>query len=118
MRQLLPVLVAAAVAALGALILGEYDLVGATALVAGVLFGAAIAEAAGALARRNFSPRLAVVIGIIAGAGMTWAVWISTNHFRNPVEPTAIAGIVLAAIAAGLWLSTGGRRGGSSPPVA
>jgi hypothetical protein len=117
-RQLLPVLAAAAVAALGALILGEYDLVGTTAVVAGALFGAAIAEVAGALARRAFTPWLPVAVGAIAGLGMTWAVWISTNRFRNPVEASAVAGIALAAIAAAVWLSTGGRRGGNSPPVA
>lgn len=118
MRQLLPLVAAVAVSALGALLLGEYDLVGVTAVVAGALFGGAIAEVAGVLARRAFAAWLPVAVGVIAAAGMTWAVWISTNRFRNPVELSAMAGIAAAAIAAAVWLSTGGRRGGSSPPVA
>ena len=118
MRQLLPVLVAAAIGSFGALLLGEYDLVGATALVAGGLLGATIAEVAGAVGRRNIPVWLTATVALIAGASMTWAVWISTNRFRNPVEVSAVAGILAAAVAAAVWLSTGGRRGGSSPPVA
>ena len=118
MRQLLPLAAATPVAAFGALVLGEYDLVGLTAIVAGGLLGAAIAEVSAAAARRSFARWLPVAVAAVAGAAMTWAVWISTNRFRNPVEVSAIAGIAAAALVAAVWLSTGGRRGGSSPPVA
>ena len=107
-----------AVAALGALILGEYDLVGSTALIAGLLFGAAIAEVAGALARRDVPGWMLGAVAAIAASAMTWAVWISTNRFRNPVEVSAIAGIAAAGLAAAFWLSTAGRRGSNTPPVA
>lgn len=118
MRQLLAVVAGAAVGAFGALLLGEYDLVGVTALAAGALLGAAVAEVAGVVARRSFAMWFVAVIGLVGAASMTWAVWISTNRFRNPVVATAIAGIVTAGAAAVAWLSTGGRRGASSPPVA
>ena len=98
--------------------LGEYDLVGPTAIVAGGLLGAAIAEVCSAVARRSFARWLPAAAAVVAGAAMTWAVWISTNRFRNPVELSAIAGIAVAALVAAVWLSTGGRRGGHSPPVA
>lgn len=111
-------LVTAAIAAFGALILGEYDLVGLTAVVAGGLFGATLAEVAGALARRAVPGWLTAAVAFLAGAAMTWAVWISTNRFRNPVELSAVAGIAVAAAAAAAWLSTGGRRRGNSPPAA
>lgn len=108
----------AGVGGFGALLLGEYDLIGATALGAGALLGAAVAEVAGAVARRSYAVWFAAATGLVGAASMTWAVWISTNRFRNPIAASAIAGIVTAGVAAAAWLSTGGRRRGSNPPVA
>lgn len=98
--------------------LGEYDLANTTALVAGPLLGAAVAEAAGVAARREVRPWLVAVSAALAGGGMLWAVWISTSRFRNPVPTVSIAGVVIAGAAAAVWLSTGGRRRSSMPPAA
>ncbi|HET7719373.1 MAG TPA: hypothetical protein VFK43_05350, partial [Acidimicrobiales bacterium] len=71
--------VATAVAALAALILGEYELSALSGLVAGALVGLAVAETAGAVGR-PFPRALAPVIAAVAAASMVWAGWITVRH--------------------------------------
>lgn len=111
MRQLLAVLVAAFAAALGALILGEYEMVGTTPYVEGVLFGLVVAEAVITVAKPRPSP-LALAAGAIAPAvGMVWAAWISSGRDWDYVPNGAWIGAALAPIAAILWLRQSRGRG-------
>jgi hypothetical protein len=115
MRPLLAVLAAAAATALGALILGEYQLNGATPYVAGVLFGLVVAELAGFVAGRGALPPPALVaVVVLPGLGMVWAAWISAGRSWQFVPTGAWVGAALAPVAAVLWLRSG-RRGPSGP---
>lgn len=111
MRAPVPaVLVAAAVAALGAVILGEYELAGLRPLLAGLLFGVTVAEVVATLARRA-DPYLLGAAALLTEAGLVWATWISTGRELGLATPTAWIGVVLGTVVAPLWLRTADRRG-------
>lgn len=103
MRQLLAVLVGAIVASIGAIVLGEYHLTGVVALVAGLLFGLAIAEVVVGVGRRLGRVTMAVT-ACISGLGFIWALWIDADHFRNRVPASSWAGAAVACGGAVLWL--------------
>ena len=106
MRQLLAVVAGAAVAALGALVAGEYELRGAVALGAGAAIGLAVGEAvlrAGGAGGGMFVP----VAAVLGGLGTLWAGWIDSGRGLEPYPAWAWAGAVLAAGVAA-WRS--GRR--------
>jgi hypothetical protein len=114
MRQPVPaVLVALAVAALGAVVLGEYDLSGTTPLVAGALFGIAVAEVVVTMAQSS-DGYLQAAAALVAEAGLVWATWISSGHQLDLAAPTAWVGIALGSVLAPLWLRSVGRRGARS----
>ena len=113
MRRPVPaVLVALAVAALGAVILGEYPLAGTRPLVAGLVFGVAIAEVLATLAR-SWAGRVELwaAAALITEAGLVWATWISTGHELADAAATAWLGIAVGVVASPLWLRSAGRRG-------
>ena len=91
MRRPVPaVLVALAFAALGAVILGEYELAGLRPVLAGVLFGITVAEVLATLARRwAGDPELWAAAALITEAGLVWATWISTGHELDEASTTA-----------------------------
>ena len=107
--------VAAAVAALAALILGEYELSVVTGAVAGVLVGLAVAETAAAVGR-PFPPTLAPVVAALAAAAMVWAGWITVRHRDESIPSEAWVGAAAAAVTAVLRLR-GGRSTGSGSPT-
>lgn len=124
MRQVLAIVAAAVLAGLGAVVLGEYDLRGTTAIVGFPLYGVAVTELALAVARRLAVPTLAVAAAVVAG-GLTWALWISFGHFRNDVLPPPLSWVMVgvAVLAAVLWGWSGRRRrpvarSGPASPVA
>lgn len=109
------VLAALVAAALGAVILGEYELAGVRPLLAGLLFGVAVAEIIASVAGPvEVDPRLLAASALIAEAGLVWATWISTGHELDLAGASAWSGIVIGTVAAPLWLRIGGRRGGRS----
>ena len=114
MRGVLGVLAGAVVAFVGAVLLGEQPLEGVTAPVAGVLFGVAIAEATVSLARYG-DGYLAGATALLAEAGLVWALYIETGHQLDEAPPEAWFGVVLAAVAAVVWLRTAARRVGGIP---
>ena len=120
MRRPVPaVLVALAVAALGAVILGEYTLAGARPILAGLLFGITIAEVLATLARGwAREPELWAAASLVTEAGLVWATWISTGHRLDEAAPSAWLGIGLGMLAAPFWLRSAGRRGATSPAEA
>lgn len=101
-------LAGAACAALGALILGEYELVGATPYVAGVLFGLVVAEVVLTVAGLG-TPVLAAAAGGASGLGMWWAVWISSGRGVVPIPAPAYAGVALSVVVSLAWLAAPGR---------
>ena len=114
MRQLLAVAAAVLASALGALILGEYQLAGTTPFVAGALFGLVVAELVLTLAKPAPGPAALAAAMAAPGLGMVWAAWISAGRSWHYVPGVAWAGAALAPVAAGLWLRSGRWRGGGS----
>lgn len=108
------VVAGAVVAVVGAVLLGEQPLEGVTALVAGGLFGMAVAEATVSLARYG-DAYLAAAAALLAEAGLVWALYIETGHRLDEAPVEAWAGVALAAAAAALWLRTAARRVRDSP---
>lgn len=115
MRQAAAVALAAVIAAVAALVLGEYELSVVAGIVAGVLVGLALAEATLAVLR---SPARTVVaaVAVLAAGAMVWAGFITVRH-RDEAIPAA-AWVGAAAGAAAVWLRAGSARsGGSGSPT-
>jgi hypothetical protein len=115
MRQAVAVLVGAAVSAVSALILGEYELKGVMAGVAGVLFGVVIAEVIVAVGKHP-PAAVAVISGLLAAAAMAWSGWIAagrTWHYFGTARWVALA---ISAVTAPLWVRSAGRRAPDSEP--
>ena len=109
MRLGLGFLAAVVAAAIGAVILGEYDYEGLTALIGSALYGVAVAEVFLAIARRL--PIAGFVgLALVVVAGLTWAAWISFNHFRRDVPFGTWASIGLGAVVAVAWAWSGRSR--------
>ena len=117
MRAPVPAVLAALVAAaLGAVILGEYELAGLRPLLAGTLFGVGVAEVIATVVKEvDDDPRLLVAAALVAEAGLVWATWISTGHELDLAAGTAWGGVAAGALAAPLWLRSAGRRGARIP---
>lgn len=109
---------AALAAAVGAAILGEYELDGMTPVVAGILFGLIIAELVTAVARRR-DLVAAAASALVTALGVMAAAWRSTGPHEDwsLVPDVAWLGVVLGAIAAALWVRTPGRRAAGSRPL-
>lgn len=88
-----------AAAALGALILGEYEFTGSLPFIAGPLFGLVVGEVVVGVGRDRSIP-----VGLLAGAtafgGVAWAGWIDSTQGVEPVKPLAWVAAALAAVCA------------------
>ena len=98
-------------------IMGEYELRGVTALIAGVLFGLAIAECVITVAKSDEWP----LVGITAAAaflGLTYAAYIDRGGDYLSFESGAIGritvvrwiGSILAGVSAAWWVRNLGSR--------
>jgi hypothetical protein len=114
MRQPLAVLAAILVASAGAVILGEYDLHGITAVVAGAIFGVALAELIVTISRTG-NVAMQVAASGCAFLGLVWATWISTGHSFKYATVATWIGIAVGVAAAPLWVRSAGRRGHHNP---
>jgi hypothetical protein len=94
---------------IGGVIMGEYELRGFMALLAGVLFGLAIAEVAITVGRSSDWP-LVSVSALAAFAGITWAASIDAGDSLGRVAGIRWAGSVLALLSAGWWVRSLGSR--------
>jgi len=92
---------AAAAAALGALILGEYEFSGSLPFVAGPLFGLVLGEVVVGVGRARTLP-VAAVTAALAFGGIAWAGWIDSSEGVEPVKGLVWVAAVLAAVAAAL----------------
>jgi hypothetical protein len=113
MRLVLAVVVGALGAAVGAVILAEYQLAGAVGLIAGSLFGLAVAElvvtvGGDAVQKQPLIPAIAVAlftaVGVIYSARQFAYAW-------SYVPVGAWLGALAGAILGPWWLTGAGRRG-------
>lgn len=114
---MLAVVAGALLAAAGAVLLGEQPLEGFTALVAGALFGTALAELIVSIARYG-DAYLGAAAALLTEAGIVWALYIETGHDLDAAAPEAWFAIVVGAVTAVVWLRTSARRVRHSPTSA
>jgi hypothetical protein len=98
-RTICGLVCAALVAALGALILGEYEFTGTLPYVAGPLFGLAVGETVVAIGQSRTTVT-ASVTSLLALAGITWAGWIDSSQGVEPLHAGVWVAAALAAITA------------------
>jgi hypothetical protein len=91
----------AAAAALGALILGEYEFTGYLPFVAGPLFGLAIGEVVVGVGRTR-SLVVGLAVAALSFAGIGWAGWIDSTEGVEPVKRLVWVAAGLAALVGGL----------------
>jgi hypothetical protein len=114
MRVIFGCIAAALLAALGGLIMGEYRLVGVMAVLAGLLFGLAVAEVAITVGRSSDWP-LVGVTAAAAAVGFTWAAWIEAGRAFGPISAVRWVGSLAALASAGFWVRSLGSRAVRSP---
>lgn len=98
-RRILPVAAGAAVAAFGALIVGEYEFDGLLPLLAGLVLGLLVSEAVALGGQwRGWVP--AAVSALLAAAGILWGGWIDSGEGLEAYPALAWAGAAIAAVVA------------------
>ena len=102
-RPLLALAAAAATATLGAMIIGEYELRGLTAVVAGAVFGLVVGEVVVAVGRRQ-DLLVAVPSALLAGAGLLWAAWIWSGQPWRGVPAGAWTAVAIGALVTLVWV--------------
>ena len=114
MRTLLAVLAAAGVSALGGAILGEYTLANLVAVLACVLFGVVVGEAA-VVPRRSPGPLVLAAAALFPPVAWVWSLWISTGHHLGYASVAQWVATPFAGAAAAGWAATAARVGGGGP---
>src|SRR3989442_13822813 len=102
MRPALALVAGAAAAAAGAVILGEYQLAGLTGVIAGALFGLAVAELVLTAGGSTWHGREGVGlagVAVFTAAGLGWACWISAGQPWRFDPKRAWAGAVVGPAA-------------------
>jgi hypothetical protein len=107
LRAVLGLVCGAAAAALGALILGEYEFTGSLPYVAGPLFGLVIGEVVVSVGRDRSWP-VALATAALAFGGVAWAGWIDSSEGVEPVKGLVWVAAGAAAVVA--LLRTGQLR--------
>ena len=115
MRRALGLLAGAGVAAAGALILGEYDLSTATAVVAGVLFGVVVAEVVVAAGKAH-DVATGFATGVLTSGGLLWSRWIASGRDWHYVRGAGWLSVAVGAVAAAAAVvRSSGSRGTHTP---
>ena len=89
--------VAAMVAALAALILGEYEFGSLVAVVAGVGVGLVIGEVFNSLGRWR-GPLPATLAALLSGGSVAWGAWIDSGQGLEPYPPMAWLAVTLGVV--------------------
>lgn len=114
MLRTLALVATAGVAALTALILGEYDLTFTYAVAAGLVVGVGLPEIVlGVAGWRGFVP--AGVTALLGGGSLLWAGWIASGRGVAPLRATVWVGVVLAAALAAWRLRPREVRAAGAP---
>ncbi len=117
MRPTLALVAGAAVAVLGAAVLGEYAFDGVAVLGSGVLLGLFVSEAVVSVRRGGSRVASAACAGLTA-AGLVWAAWISTGHRLGQLRWEGWAAVgVGAGVAAFRARSPGAARHTPTAPA-
>lgn len=99
MKRILPVVAGAAVAAFGALIVGEYEFEGVLPVLAGLVLGLLVSEAVALGGQwRGWVP--AGVGAVLAAAGILWGGWIDAGQGIEAYPWMAWVGAAVAAAVA------------------
>jgi uncharacterized membrane protein (UPF0136 family) len=114
MRVIFGCVAAVVVALIGGLIMGEYQLKGLTALVAGVLFGLLAAEAGITIGKTN-DWALVGVTAVAAALGLTWAAYIEAGDSVGRIAGMRWVASLVALVSAGWWVRALGSRVPRSP---
>lgn len=96
MRPTLALVAGAAVAIVGAAVLGEYAFDGLAVLGSGVLLGLFVSEAV-ITVRRGGSRVAATACAALTAGSLVWAAWISTGHRLGEVGWKGWAAVGLGA---------------------
>jgi hypothetical protein len=115
-RAGLAVLVGIGLAAVLALILGEYPFTGLTPYLVAVAVPAIIGFATGGIVRGHAAARWAAT-GVLSAAGIAWALWISTGRGVDPVPAGGWAAIALALVWPVALAVVVARRRRAGPPT-
>jgi len=100
-RRTLGIACGAVVAALGALVLGEYPFSGWLVVASGALLGLFVAEVLVGVGR--FDGTLAVVVAaVLAGGGLVWGAWISEGHRLSELGAAGWLAVAVGMGVAGL----------------
>ncbi|HEX8769410.1 MAG TPA: hypothetical protein VF711_01435 [Acidimicrobiales bacterium] len=113
-RAVLAVLAGAAVAAAGALLLGEYNFSGLPIFAGCVLLGLFVSEAVVAAGGRR-GLQAGGLSAVLAAAGLTWSAWISSGRDLSQLPSDGWIAVGLGAIAAGLMAGSPWRAGDNRP---
>jgi threonine/homoserine efflux transporter RhtA len=98
-RPILALVAGGAVAAAGAVVLGEYSFAGPAVISSGLLLGLFVAEAVLAVQRAGSVPA-AVGAALFTAAGLVWAAWIATGHRVGEVRWDGWLAVALGALTA------------------
>jgi hypothetical protein len=112
-RALLGLVLGAATAALGALILGEYEFTGTLPWVAGALFGLVVGEVVVSVGRSR-EVAMGIAVAVLSFAGIAWAGWIDSTQGVEPVKGMVWVSAALAAVVG--YLRTAGFRRRADEP--
>jgi hypothetical protein len=104
----------AAVAAVGALLLGEYVFTGVPIFGGALLLGLFVGEAVVSVGGRRGTPSGAIS-AILAAAGLTWGAWISSGHVLGELPGQGWVVVVLGTIAAAVMGGWPGRAADTRP---
>ena len=96
MRLIVSLVAGAAVAALGAAVLGEYAFDGLAVVGSGVVLGLFVARAVVTVAKGG-SRTGAAAAGVLTATGLLWAAWISTGHRLGTVGWEGWTAVVVGA---------------------
>lgn len=114
MRRNVAIVAGFAVAALGAVILGEYRFGGFTAFASALILGLFVSEAVVSLGRSGgVGP--AVAAATASAGGLVWAGWISWGHRLDLMPSEGWMAIVAGAAVAALRAWWPGRADGTRP---
>lgn len=117
MRRNLAILAGFAVAAFGAVILGEYRFGGFTAFASALILGLFASEAVVSVARTGGRVE-ASASALAAAGGLVWAAWISWGHRLDLMPVQGWAAVVFGAAVGGLraWWPARAARSRLAPP--
>lgn len=102
-RAIAALVVGGLVAAVGALLLGEYEFTGFTPFFAGPIFGLVVAEVVAAIGRLR-STSVAATTAAVVALGLLWAGWLDSGEGVAPLSGLIWPAMLLGAAAAAIRL--------------